>query len=61
MLEGISSEERETLVSFVTWWDDLKNLRNKDSYKGPALMIMDVMIFFPNWAVMTEVWATSLG
>lgn len=46
MLEGISSGERETLGSFVTWWDDLKNLRNKDSYKGPALMIIDVMISF---------------
>lgn len=33
-------------MSFVTWCNDLKNLRNKDSYEEPALMIMDVMISF---------------
>lgn len=38
--------ERETPVSFVTRCDDVKNLRNKDSYEEPALIIMDVMISF---------------
>lgn len=42
----ISSGEKKARMSFVTWCNDLKNLRNKDSYEEPALMIMDVMISF---------------